>query len=483
LEPFAPTGILFIVGIGTLLFMALKGSLAYPLAHNEGAFVLIGREMGHGARLYADLWDHKPPFYFAQSWLLQWFFPLTEINLHLYALFTHGLTAFFLFLLARRLGFSFSGAWIAAASYAALLFPPLFQPWAVESDLLIQPFLIFSFWAALSPSLGTVFLSGLLFGAAFLTKQSVLFLVPAYAVLLGVRNWGRWLRWAIGVGFVVAGVLLYFELTGRAMDFEEALWSFNAHYVQVGWQFFWQNGAFRDFLAKWTRVALLTYGLPLIVSALAWLVIPLGQGWGRILCFIALWFGTLLGSAAASGYFFSYYFVALLPPLALALGAAWERFELAGRKELMLGFVLIGGGVFALALPGSSLYAKVFRYAEYPTDRYWQDKAAGVLLALQARPGDQLLSWSDDPQVYVYSGLTPFIKTPFINHLSYMPYQAAKTYEDFQKKPPRFVAMSRLDQVLPSPEWLKDALKINYSPVKSSPLWDLYVLQPTPGLK
>ena len=132
------------------LFEALKLYLFFPYTDNEGAFVLIGREMAKGARLYADIWDHKPPFLFGQSWLLQLGFPLTDFHLHLYALFIHALKRLsHFFKVGSTVGiFHAAGAWASVFAYLFLLFPPLFQPWAVGSgspDPAI--FAFFLFWA------------------------------------------------------------------------------------------------------------------------------------------------------------------------------------------------------------------------------------------------------------------------------------------------------------------------------------------------
>jgi hypothetical protein len=474
------TQLLLTIGAVAVIFLALQVSLSYPFTDNEGAFVTMGREMGRGAQLYTDLWDHKPPFFFGQSWLIQQFIPLTEVNLHLYAFFIHALIAVFLFFFVRRLGLSSKGAWVTVFGYAVLLFYPLFQCWTVTSDLLYQPFLLGAFLAFFLPE-EWLFLSGALWACAFLTKQSALLLVPVFLFLPGPKHWDRIPRWALGALLVLSLTAYYFYQSGRWIDFEAALWSFNFHYVHEGWRFFWGTPAFRAFLSSWALVALSIYGMPLVAVAAGWGMKPLSSSDRALLICAAIWLIGVLD--CASGYFFSYYYVDLLPSLAMGLGWAWERGKLYQNRWAMLAVILTFAGAAALAFHPDGLYSKVFSYAEYPTQRYETDKAIGSFIASQAYPQDELLSWTDDPQLYVYSGLKPSIKTIFINHLSYMPYTAMKTYQDFQKHPPRFLVLSLSSQVLGPPDGLKTWLKDYYIKVKSLGELELYELRHVDGLK
>jgi len=442
---------LLLLPAGFFLFEALKPYFFLPYTDNEGAFVLIGGEMARGARLYADIWDHKPPLLFGQSWLLQRFFSLTEIHLHLYGLLIHAANAWLIYGVAKRLWFSRAGAWASAMAYLLFLFPPLFQPWAVEADLLMQPLLLLSFWAAFSQKGWRHFFSGVLWAGAFFTKQSALFILPVYLMAGAFADVPKILRWWAGAGLTAVMVMLPFMLDGRWTDFYSALIGFNQYYVEKGWLFFFATPVFRDFLVQWFKVAGFTYGL-------AFLVWGLGN-WGkfsqplhpRTFFFLTVWFLGAMVSCGVSGYFFTYYFMALLPPLALGTGLAWMKWKKTQRKDLMACFWLMGAGVAAAAINLGGLKDKVFSYAQYPVPRYFADKAMGHLIAGQAKPGDKLLAWSDDPQIYVYAGLRPSVKTPFINHLTGMPDEAWNTLDNFNRQPPAYCVVSRMDQVITPP--------------------------------
>ncbi len=465
-----------------LVCLVLNREFPFPFTDNEGAFVLLGREMGHGARLYADLWDHKPPFYFGLSWWLQSFSALDPVSLHFFGAVLHALNGFLLTRIAKRMGLSDGAAIGTALAYVGLLASPLVLPWTVDADLLCLPFLLISFDLLLSEGPVSPLLSGLLFGAAFLTKQSVLFLCPVVGLVYG-GQWARVRRWFIGAGGIVALTALYFAATDRWDDFSDALIRFNSIYVQTGWQFFRATAAFRQFLVQLSWMALAVYGIPLLLFIH-------GVGGPRVsrvpvrnLFFIGLWLLGALGAGCASGYFFTYYFVAVLPPLALGMGLAWQKWEEKKRLEVAFLSVLFTAGVLLLVLNVGALQDRVFGYSQYPTQRYMEDEGVGLALRAHAQPGDELLAWSDDPQLYVYSGLKPSLKTPFVNHLASMPSLLLQTWIDFQKRPPRFVLVALSNQVFPLPGPFRSYLKTHYTKVKSWQTLELYVLKTNPGLK
>jgi hypothetical protein len=448
---------------GFLLFESLRLYLFLPYTDNEGAFVLFGREMGRGARLYTDLWDHKPPLLFAQSWILQALIPLTETRLHLYALLTHALNAFLIFHVARRLSFSTEGAWASTLAYVFFLFPPLFQPWAVEADLLIQPFLLLSFWAAFFQNKRVLFLSGAFWAAAFFTKQSALFVIPVYLMAGAFSDIPKILRWLAGAGLVAGVVVLPFLLNRSWTDFYAALIGFNQHYIEKGWDFFFATPAFRDFLVSWTKMAGWTYGLAFLIMVLGSAGTFSKPPHSRTLFFLWVWLFGVLAACGVSGYFFTYYFIALLPPLALGVGLAWMKLRQGHREDLYICFILLAAEVAVLGTDAGGIRDKVSTYAQYSAPRYLADKAMGLLIAAEAKPADRLLSWSDDPQIYVY--------------LEGRAEDALKTMENFSRHPPRYCVVSRMDQVITPPGWFLAQLQEHYLRVKSMGDLDLYRLR------
>ncbi|HXL73300.1 MAG TPA: hypothetical protein VN963_06705, partial [bacterium] len=375
------------------------------------------------------------------------------------------------------------GAWASVLAYALLLIPPLFQTWTVEADLLIQPFLLLSFWAAFSKNNWSNFLSGALWAAAFFTKQSALFLLPVYLMAGSFADIPKILKWLAGAGLVTAAAVLPFALDGRWVDFYSALIGFNQYYIEKGWLFFFATPDFRDFLIHWLKVAGFTYGFIFLYSVLGSFG-PLSKPLhSRTFFFLSVWFLGVLASCCVSGYFFTYYFIALLPPLALGMGLALMKMKETRRFDLGLCFLVIAAVTMFIEANTWGLQDKVFAYAQYPPSRYFADKAMGMAIASEAKPDDRLLAWGDDPQIYVYAGLSPSVKTPFINHLEGRPVDALKTFSDFDRQPPRYCVMSRMDQVLTPPLWFETQLKNRYTKVKTIGDLDLYRLSDKPILK
>jgi hypothetical protein len=150
------------------------------------------------------------------------------------------------------------------------------------------------------------------------------------------------LKWLAGAGLVAAAVVLPFALDGRWVDFYDALIGFNQHYIEKGWLFFFGTPAFRDFLIQWLGVAGCVYGLVfllLILGAFGKFYKPLHP---RTFFFLAVWLLGVLTSGCVSGYFFTYYFIALLPPLSLGTGWVWMKWQENRRSDLTLCFWVMG---------------------------------------------------------------------------------------------------------------------------------------------
>ncbi len=59
------------LALGALSIPAM--SIHVPLLENEGAYFCVDQEMARGARLYTDIWDHKPPLLYLQARSIQRF--------------------------------------------------------------------------------------------------------------------------------------------------------------------------------------------------------------------------------------------------------------------------------------------------------------------------------------------------------------------------------------------------------------------------
>jgi hypothetical protein len=145
-----------------------------PLTVNEGIYASIAEKLASGGLLYADAWDHKPPFIFLAYRLAGVFSDNVESQAHGLALTSHLANFILISFLVNKLGQNIRSAWLYASIYIFWLLTPAFQPWTGQADLLMQPFLLTAFYLALKRKRSFWFASGLVWAPA----------VPAYLVEL-----------------------------------------------------------------------------------------------------------------------------------------------------------------------------------------------------------------------------------------------------------------------------------------------------------
>jgi hypothetical protein len=179
--------------------------------------------------------------------------------------------------------------------------------------------------------------------------------------------------------------------------------------------------------------------------------------------FLGLWFLGALSSCFLSAYFFSYYFLAILPPLCLALAYGLQR-GVKGkiwRSGIFFGWAL--GVALASGLNLGGVGDKIFSVCQYATARLETDRDLGLLLRQNAAPGDRLFCWACEPSLYAYSRLPmAVVRSPVINHLRYLTQDAESAPDRFDRETPQYCVLSHSSQVPPVPGWLLQDLDQNY---------------------
>jgi hypothetical protein len=285
----------------------------------------------------------------------------------------------------------------------------------------------------------------------------------------------------------LAFVLFPVFLDGRFPVFWDAFSGFNSYYVSHSWDYFLSSRPYREFEFKWFLTFLLLYGVPLVGLVLLLVRKPVSPQAPAQRLFLSLWFLGALVSCFLSAYFYSYYFIALLPPLSLALacglrkGLGWRRLWIA----LFFGWALATALVSGFNLGGTG--DRIFSICQYATARLEADKGMGQLLRRVAAPGDKLFCWACEPSLYAYAGLPMAVaRTPVINHLRFLKADAQRAPGLFAEDPPKFCVVSHAPQVFPEPDWLIQALQKGYKQVTFMPGTDtqgleLYVLTQNKG--
>jgi 4-amino-4-deoxy-L-arabinose transferase-like glycosyltransferase len=446
--------ILAIVG-WTLASRAAFGVL--PLGPDQGLYITIGEEIKHGRVPWRDAWDNKPPgtYYLyaaaltlgpdysqqctlagplipSEGFLIRCAqFTLTAVDV----LWTLAIVAATWWIGARLFG--------GAAGALAGLLCAFFVSMAsvahggnTPDDLALLPSTL-----AVAATLGyadsgrrsALVLAGVLGAAAVLFKQTAIVVLLGLAVwalrssrqpsglprsgglrssrqasglsrgegLLGPRRWRDLPALALGALLVFGGAAAVFGRLGVLGDLVEQTLIWNGRYVaapglaQIPLQAARQS--FRVFTDSQGGLWLAALGgLPLVPRAV--------RG-DRRLALLLIWVvASGLGLALGGARFFAYYYVAIVPPLAVCgafgLAALWRGSHAAGRAWLAVAGT-------ALVVFCGQLQAHVFQRAWYErlVSTVWTPEEF-VGGSIRGDPGT-LFVWGNGSQVYAISGVRP----------------------------------------------------------------------------
>ncbi len=305
--------------------------LATPLERDEGEFAYGGQLMLQGIPPYQLLYNMKFPGIYAAYALSLFLFGQSASGIHFGLLLVNVLCIWLLYRLARRF-LDVPGAVAAAASYAFLSTSPVVLGLAAHATHFVVAAALAGLLLLLrgedSGKPVLFFCSGLLFGTACLMKQpGALFGLFGFCLLVarGAREREQWrIHWRRIAMFSI-GLAAPLALTAAIL---------------------WQAGVFKRFWF-WTivyaRVHATTYGwsagrlqladffesVPFLADGLFWITACLGlasfalvKGEPRKKFWMAGFLVFSVVAVSLSNYFFSHYFVMLLPALCLFAGQA-----------------------------------------------------------------------------------------------------------------------------------------------------------------
>ncbi len=154
--------------------------LSIPLERDEGEFAYMGQLMLQGIPPYLMAYNMKLPGIYAIYALIMAIFGQTITGIHLGLLMANSIAIVLLFVLTRYL-FDNTVAIVAAASYAFLSLGPSVLGTSAHATQFIVPFVLGATIVLLkaidSKNLAMLFISGLLFGLAFVIKQHAVFFI------------------------------------------------------------------------------------------------------------------------------------------------------------------------------------------------------------------------------------------------------------------------------------------------------------------
>lgn len=407
-------------GLGLFLVLLLTLAVRFPMLHvplerDEGGYAYSAWVWSQGGLPYQDAFDNKPPM----TMLLYRFsfalFGADAASIHLLMILASLLAAFMLYQLARRT--LDEPAALAAAAALALMGaePHLEIGNAANTELFM---LLPIIGAALFLSRGA-FLSGLLMGAALMTKQTAVFEAAAFGLWLSYQAWKNHANQPQPDPGTVGVKCTRVQSAGPIL-----LYSLGACVVPLAFcAYFWASGAFSQFLncvflynaaygSEVARGGKIIQGLGELgfnLKAMApgqigiWLLAALGlwdlaanrRGdgwmWGWI---IASWLGVSAGFRFAG-----HYLIQAMPIIALlaGLGSAKIKKPAAAWVLLALPFFLAGGSILISGNP------EAVSKSIYDINPFVEAAPLGRYIAENTSPDEQVYIFGSEPEVLFYA--------------------------------------------------------------------------------
>jgi hypothetical protein len=434
-------GITIVAGIPTL---------NYPYGPDQALFAHIGDRLRHGAALYVDVWDVKPPGVFLVYALIG-LLPGPEFRvLRAVDLLCSATAVLAVYVLGYTYWNRLAGAVAGGLWGVTYVVATGFWHSAQPDSFMVLPLIL----ALLVYELGRrradrrlAFASGVLF--AFCAQlRPVILLLPAVLVLADLSwsdeqqgGWrgplrspaaGRGAALILGGLLLTALILLWLALGGALGEYVYAQLDFASAYARSGGPYSPDGLTFSTYLSG------LRSGTMFIVFARTLLVAPalVAVVAGAVIrrdryVVLTAWLAlAAYAGVAVQGKYFLYHWHALLPLLALLSGwtAAflWQALRSAGRSAAFAGGTLAAIGCVLLALTPSVTDRAVrewegfVQYFREPEDRgayydrfglygrgtfsYRASEEVATYLRAQTQPGDTIFIWGYDPLLFVQTG-------------------------------------------------------------------------------
>lgn len=306
-------------------------------------FVLAGKVLCSGGRMYVDYFDHKGPIQFFLNALGWWMCP-GYMGVFLIEMFVFLLAQFILWKgLLRRCGAPTAFAVIALLPF--LKTDPNFynhpESWSLEFAMLAIGALL------MRRSVCSAIMAGLCAACVFMTKQTLIGSFLAIFIYLLIDACDR-KKYVILISYVGAGIFgvllicLYLVLAGVWPSFVNDCYGFNLLYQNSNTAFV-DGCSFRNFIGSVIRT-LIDCGVYLVIPCIGVLVWAFkdknaGREWRTLLLGWATWFAWDVLLIARCGRFFPYHFLTLWFCLIIAVAPTVVFFSC--RRPFLLSVILL----------------------------------------------------------------------------------------------------------------------------------------------
>ena len=411
---------LLILGVGAAL-ISLR-FIDWPLNRDITTYATIAAELDHGAQLYVDVWDIKPPGVFATYLAARWAIPDPATQVFLLRLIPTLIILAALFLAAGAGGFGRIAAVTAGGFWVLLSGNIALQMHEPNTEVFINACssVAFLLLLGLAPVHGIprALAIGLLFALACLFKTVAIAIAAAVGIAYLVlpqsndpvtQRTRQFLAMTSCGATVLASVLAYFAATGRIDEFGEVIIDAGSEYAGDLWSNVWQALTLHPIAADkrpLVRVALALAPWLALACIAGWWDRPRSRSW---LLLGAYAFGALV-AVGLPGSFYRHYSQLLVPPFCLAIGWLAETALPSRSVPLRRAPLLVAALAWlGLALLESRAYRTSVDEALAGTyqDLYLQTQRMARRLAQALRPDETLYQWGEESGLYWYSGRRP----------------------------------------------------------------------------
>jgi hypothetical protein len=431
-----------VVGLAILFVFSIRMRLRdMPLERDEGEYAYAGQLMLQGVPPYKEAYNMKLPGTYAAYAVIMGIFGQTPAAIHFGLAIINAGSIVLIFLIGSKLLDDVTGVAAAVAFAFMSLSPSVLGLAAHATNFVILPallgiLLLLKYFD--SRKNWQLFVSGLLFGIAFLMKQHGVFF-GIFGMLYLVCIWfgDRAAASSIAqrrrqtnpsqtppiqtilyqLGLLGAGIVLPYGLTCAV------LWKAGVFSAFVFWTISYASRyvtaipaekglhVLKAVIGTGTGPGLLFWILPALALVLMWWEVRL-KVQHRI--FLVLLLICSIFAASIGFYFREHYFVLLLPALSLLIGTAMSRavYLLKHDKSIELFLAIPIAFVYMIALgavlleDGAMYFSmnpeQAVRYT-YSTTLFNEAKTVGDMIRSQTDPKDRIAVIGSEPEIYFYA--------------------------------------------------------------------------------
>lgn len=435
--------------------------LQIPLERDEGEFAYMGQLLLKGIAPYSIACNIKLPGIYAIYALIMAILGENIAAIHTGLLIANTTSIILMFLLTRSL-FGNVSAIVAAASYALLSVSPSVLGTSAHATQFIVPFVLGGILllrhAFESGNRTAFFVSGLLFGIAFIIKQhAILFILFAFVYSLGNfrKTSGNWEKPLVSNLLLLAGSAFPFLLVCTLIYYSGNLYKF----------WFWTFIYARQYASEVSfHSAVLQFASIVQIIAKPWVCLLAIACFGiaaliwnkklRIHVFFVLAFVLFSFLSVCPGFFFrKHYFVTLLPAISMlaGIGTASAYEWLAERKKNFLKVLPI---VIFISLLIPLIYHWNFFFkagpAEASRSMYWvnpfpESLAIAEFIKNNSDVNDRIIVLGSEPQIYFYANrisATKYIYTyDLVKNHPYTSLMQADIVREIESTPPKYAVL------------------------------------------